>query len=197
MENVKDQKAILRTIFVTFFKIGLFTFGGGYAMIPLIEYEVVERHHWIESKDILDIIAIAGATPGVLSVNTVTFVGYRVAGVAGALVGTIGMIIPSYVIICIIAIFYQQFKSLEWVGYAFGGIRAGVIVLLIGAVVEMGKKSEYTSVTVFILVIAFILATFTEINIIFLLLGGALIGIIYQLTLRKKFFSQKKEEDNE
>lgn len=197
MKNVKDQKEILRTIFVTFFKIGLFTFGGGYAMIPLIEYEVVERHHWIESKDILDIIAIAGATPGVLSVNTVTFVGYRVAGFAGALVGTIGMIIPSYVIICIIAIFYQQFKSLEWVGYAFGGIRAGVIVLLIGAVVEMGKKSDYTSITVFILVIAFILATFTEINIIFLLLGGAFIGIIYQLTFRKKNFPQKKEEDNE
>ena len=90
-----NQKEKLQTLFITFFKIGLFTFGGGYAMIPLIEYETVERHRWIKSEDILDIFAIAEATPGVIAINTATFVGYKVAGFWGSLLATLGVVIPS------------------------------------------------------------------------------------------------------
>ncbi len=180
---------------MTFFKIGLFTFGGGYAMVPLIEYEMVEKHHWIDSKEIIDIIAVAAAAPGVISVNTATFVGYRVAGFRGALVATLGMIIPSYIIICTIALFYQQFKNLIWVSYAFAGIRAGVIVLLLGAVLELGKKLEYTTMAVLILTITFVLATFTELNVIFLLIGSGIAGMIYQVFIKKDLIEPKNGEE--
>lgn len=196
MNKEENITASLRIIFVTFFKIGLFTFGGGYAMIPLIEYEMVEKHHWIDSREIIDIIAVAAAAPGVISVNTATFVGYRVAGFRGALVATIGMIIPSYVIICTIAIFYQQFKNLAWVGYAFAGIRAGVIVLLLGAAFELGKKLDYTAMAVSILAITFVLATFTELNVIFLLIGAGIVGMIYQVLIKKDVIDQKTGGEN-
>lgn len=196
MNKEENITASLRIIFMTFFKIGLFTFGGGYAMVPLIEYEMVEKHRWIDSKEIIDIVAIAAAAPGVISVNTATFVGYRVAGFRGALVATVGMIIPSYVIICTIAIFYQQFKDLVWVSYAFTGIRAGVIVLLLGAVFELGKKLEYTTMAVLILTITFVLATFTELNVIFLLIGSGIAGMIYQVFLKKDLVEQKKGREN-
>ncbi|MDK2942141.1 MAG: chromate transporter [Acetobacterium sp.] len=186
LKEKNDYQEKLLTVFMTFLKIGLFTFGGGYAMIPLIEYETVERHHWIESEDILDIFAIAEATPGVIAVNTATFVGYKVAGFWGSLLATLGVVIPSLTIISLIALFFQEFQSLEWVGYAFQGIRAGVIVLILGAVVKMGKKGEYTPLTVLILMLAFGLASFTNINVIYLLLGGAVTGLAYQIWLNKK-----------
>lgn len=166
-------------------------------MIPLIEFEIVERHHWIKSEEILDIFAIAGATPGVVSVNTATFVGYRIAGFWGAVAATIGIALPSYVIICTIAIFFQQFKSMEWVSYAFEGIRAGVIVLILGAVVSMGKKVEYTPIPVVLSIASLLLATFTDLNIIFILLGGAIIGITFQLILKKDDAPKKKDGDQE
>lgn len=189
-----NQKEKLQTLFITFFKIGLFTFGGGYAMIPLIEYETVERHRWIKSEDILDIFAIAEATPGVIAINTATFVGYKVAGFWGSLLATLGVVIPSFTIISVIALFFQEFQSLEWVGYAFKGIRAGVIVLILGAVVKMGKKGEYTPLTVMILMLAFCLASFTDISVIYLLLGGAVSGLLYQVWLNRKQADDKRDE---
>lgn len=196
MNNADNQKEKLKALFLTFFKIGLFTFGGGYAMIPLIEYEIVEQHHWIESEDILDIFAIASAAPGVIAVNTATFVGYRVAGFWGSLLSTVGIALPSYVIISTIAIFYQQFKSMEWVNYAFSGIRVGVIVLILGAVFEMGKRLDFKPLTIFLVLASFLLAVFTEINIILLLLGGAVVGIVDQLIFKKNM-TPKKGEDKE
>ncbi len=194
MEERNDYWEKLGTVFLTFLKIGLFTFGGGYAMIPLIEYETVERNHWIESKDILDIFAIAEATPGVIAVNTATFVGYKVAGFWGSLLATLGVVIPSLTIISVIALFFQEFQSLEWVAYAFRGIRAGVIVLILGAVVKMGKKGEYTPLTVLLLLLAFVLASFTDINVIYLLIGGAATGLLYQVWLNEKPVDDKKDE---
>lgn len=166
-------------------------------MIPLIEYEIVERYHWIESEDILDVFAIAGAAPGVIAVNTATFVGYRVAGFWGSVFATLGVALPSFVIICVVSLFIQPFKRLEWVGYAFAGIRAGVIVLILGAVVEMGKKGEYTPLTIFLLMASFLLASLTKLNIIFLLLGGALVGIMHQVAVMKKNTPPKKSEDDQ
>ena len=194
MKEIDKRGEKLKTLFLTFFKIGLFTFGGGYAMIPLIEYETVERHQWIESKNLLDIFAIAEATPGVIAVNTATFVGYKVAGFWGSFFATVGVVLPSFVIISIISIFFVQFQSLEWVGYAFGGIRAGVIVLILGAVVKLGKKGQYIPLTIFVLVLAFLLASFTEINVIFLILGGAIVGIMHQVIFKKALASDEERE---
>lgn len=197
MNEENKQTVSLRTIFVTFLRIGLFTFGGGYAMVPLIEYEMVEKYRWIDGKEIIDIIAVAAAAPGVIAVNTATFVGYRIAGFKGALMATLGMITPSYFIICTISLFYQQFKDLEWVTYGFSGIRAGVIVLLLGAVVEMGKKFNYTAMGVLILVITFILATFTEVNVIFLLLGAGVAGMVFQVFFNRDAVSEHEKGENE
>lgn len=185
LTQIEKQGSKLKTLFVTFFKIGLFTFGGGYAMIPLIEYEIVERHKWIDTKDILDIFAIAESTPGVIAINTATFVGYKVAGFWGSLLATLGVAIPSFVIISIISIFFVQFQSLEWVAYAFSGIRAGVIVLILGAVVKMGQKGQYNPLTIFLMVMAFLLASFSQINVVFLILGGAISGLVYQVISKK------------
>jgi len=195
LKETDKQIEKLRSLFLTFFKIGIFTFGGGYAMIPLIEYETVERHQWIGSKELLDVFAIAQAAPGVIAVNTATFIGYKVAGFWGALFATVGVILPSFMIISIISLFFIQFQKIEWVAYAFSGIRVGVIVLILGAVVNLGKKNQYTPLTVLVLVLAFCMAAFTKINIIFLIIGGALIGIVYQVILKKGLVSDKKSED--
>ncbi|MGV8905890.1 MAG: chromate transporter [Acetobacterium sp.] len=195
MKETNKQRKKLRTLFLTFFKIGLFTFGGGYAMIPLIEHETVSRNHWIGSDELLDVFAIAQATPGVIAVNTATFVGYKVAGFFGALLATLGVILPSFIIISIISLFFVQFQKIAWVAYAFSGIRVGVIVLILGAVVNLGKRNQYTPLTGLVLVLAFCVAAFTKINIIFLIIGGALIGIIYQVILKKGLVSDQKSED--
>jgi chromate transporter len=178
----EKKKETLWTIFVTFFKIGIFTFGGGYAMISLIEYEMVERHGWINSEDIVDMIAIAEATPGVIAVNTATFVGYKVGGgLLGSIAATIGVVMPSLLIISVIATFFESFQKLLWVGYAFQGIRAGIIVLVLGAAIKLGRKGEYNWLTVITLIAAFGLAVFTDLNVIFLILGGGVIGILRQI----------------
>jgi len=197
LKQIEKQGHKLKTLFLTFFKIGLFTFGGGYAMIPLIEYEIVERNKWIESKELLDVFSIAQATPGVIAVNTATFVGYKVAGFWGALLATLGIILPSFMIISIISLFYVQFKNLEWVVYTFKGIRVGVIVLILGALINLGKKGEYGPLTILLLILSFLLASFSGINIIFLILSGALIGIVYQVIMKKGIVSDKKREDKQ
>ena len=113
-------------VFLTFFKIGAFTFGGGYAMIPLIEKETVEKKKWITDDDVLEIITIAESTPGPIAINAATFVGYRVCGFWGALTATLGVVIPSFGIILAISILIKQFRDIKAVQYAFNGIRAGV-----------------------------------------------------------------------
>jgi len=190
----EKKKETLWTIFVTFFKIGIFTFGGGYAMISLIEYEMVERHGWINSEDIVDMIAIAEATPGVIAVNTATFVGYKIGGgLPGSIAATIGVVMPSLLIISVIATFFESFQKLLWVGYAFQGIRAGIIVLVLGAAVKLGRKGEYNWLTVSTLIAAFSLAVFTDLNVIFLIIGGGVIGILHQLYLNKRMIQGDKD----
>ena len=128
-----DQNSKLRrifTLFTTFFRIGAFTFGGGYAMIPLIQRDVVEKHKWITDDDILEIVAIAESTPGPIAINSATFVGHRVAGFFGAFFATFGVVLPSFVIISLISLLLNEFQSITAVRYAFFGIRAGVLALL-------------------------------------------------------------------
>ena len=132
----------LLTIFLTFFKIGAFTFGGGYAMIPLIQKEAVENHHWVTDEDILDIVAIAESTPGPIAINAATFVGYQTRGFAGALAATLGVGLPSFVTIFVIFHILRTFRDVKAVQYAFNGIRVGVLVLLIKALVKMFKTNR-------------------------------------------------------
>ena len=183
---MKGKMKLLIELFTTFFKIGLFTFGGGYAMIPLIEREVVEGKKWISSDDVLDMLAIAESTPGPLAVNSATFVGYRMAGVLGSAFATIGLAIPSVVIICIISLFLTEFQENIWFQHIFRGIRSGVLVLMVNAVIKFARKCPKYWFMYALMLAAFVLAAFTDIDIAFILLGGGIIGIICRTFIMKE-----------
>jgi chromate transporter len=130
----------LFSLFLTFSRIGAFTFGGGYAMIPLIQREASQKRGWVSDEDILEIVAIAESTPGPIAINAATFVGYRVAGIPGAVCATLGVVAPSFLIILAIASVLREFQENLYVQYAFRGIRAAVLALIIKALWGMYKK---------------------------------------------------------
>jgi len=171
-------------LFVVFFRIGAFTFGGGYAMIPLIQNETVEKKKWICDNDILEIVAIAESTPGPIAINSATFVGYKVAGVLGSVFATLGVVIPSFVIILLISAVLKEFAHLTPVKYAFEGIRAGVLALVLKSLFKMYKQVPKKVFSHIILAIAFVAAAFTDINIILVIIACALFGIIYSLFIK-------------
>ncbi len=172
-------------LFLTFFKIGAFTFGGGYAMVPLIQKEIVEGKGWITDDDILEIIAIAESTPGPIAINTATFVGYRVAGFWGAAAATFGTVLPSFVIILIISNILRQFQSSKAVQYAFNGIRAGVLAMIIKALFNMYKKVPKGAVSYIVIAASFILTAFLDIPVLAVIIGCAVFGLLSSLYIEK------------
>ncbi len=184
-QSTNRLKTCLR-LFWIFFKIGAFTFGGGYAMIPLIQKETVETHKMIKESDILDIVAIAESTPGPIAVNSATFIGYQAAGVWGSLAATLGVALPSFVVILVISFFLRQFMAYKVVQYAFYGIRAGVLALVVKAFVSMFKQCPKGVVAYCILAAAFLLAVFTEINVILIIASAGVVGLITHLLMHKK-----------
>ena len=166
-------------LFWVFFKIGLFTFGGGLAMISLISREVVENKGWITEKEMGDIIIIAESTPGAIAINTATYVGYKTCGVLGSVFATLGVVLPSLIIISIIYVFFDLFKENKWFAAAFKGIRATVIVLLFNAVLKLFKPMQKNAVTIIGSVVVFLITLFTDINSIYLILIGGALGVIY------------------
>ena len=180
----KFSKAL--QLFVTFLKIGAFTFGGGYAMIPIIQKEIVEKKKWITDDDILEIIAIAESTPGPIAINSATFVGYRVAGFWGAFFATTGVVLPSFVIILIISFVLREFQSIKAVQYAFNGIRAGVLALLIKALVGMYKKAPKNLVSYIVIASSFIITAFFDINVLFVIIGCAVFGLITSALAKRR-----------
>ena len=180
-------------LFITFLKVGAFTFGGGYAMIPIIQKEVVEKRKWATSGEILDILAISESTPGPISVNAATYVGFKVAGFWGSFFATLGLVIPSFIIIYIISLFYKTFMSWSIVQAAFKGISVGVIILLFMAVLKLRKAvpNSLLSIVIFAIVLAGTLAlNIFQIKIPFITLAiialGLLIGVISTLLTRKE-----------
>ena len=137
----RSKGALCLKLFLKFLKIGAFTFGGGYAMIPLIRREIALREGWIEDKDILDILAVSESTPGPIAVNTATFVGYRVAGPLGAACATVGVVLPSFVIIFALSFVLRQFEDFPAVRYAFWGIRVAVVALVLSALVSISENN--------------------------------------------------------
>lgn len=133
---------MLLSLFLTFAKIGLFTFGGGYAMIAMIENVCVDQKQWITHDDMMNLTVVAESTPGPIAVNCATFVGYRQKGFAGALASTLGVILPSFAIIFLISMFLDSFLEITWIASAFKGIRIAVGILIVGAAVNMIRKME-------------------------------------------------------
>ncbi|MEG1777704.1 MAG: chromate transporter [Angelakisella sp.] len=171
---------LLLTLFLTFAKIGSVTFGGGYAMLSILQREICENHKWVSDEEIMDYYAIGQCTPGIISVNTATFVGYKVAGFWGSIFATVGVVLPSVVIITVIAAFIQNFAELPLVRNAFVGIRAAVCVLVLSAVIKLWKSSIVDRATLIIFFAVFGLSIFTDVSpAIFVVLAGVA-GILLQ-----------------
>ena len=171
------------SLFFTLLKIGLFTFGGGYAMISLLENEFVERKKWLEHDEFMNIVVIAESTPGPIAINSATYIGYRMAGVLGSTLATLGVCIPSFVIIYLISLFFDQFIQLQLVAAAFKGIQVCVVYLIFSAGMKMLKKMEKTPLTITMITLTMVcLITFSLLAIrfstIFYILIGAAVGLI-------------------
>ena len=193
MRKKENGFKLLIELFLSFFKVGLLTFGGGYAMIPIIQREVVEKRKWLSGNDILDILAISESTPGPIAVNAATYVGYRVMGVFGSIVATLGLAIPSFCIIFAISLFYETFMSWSVVSAAFKGLKVGVVILLFLAFFKLAKlvKKELIGAIIFFAVLILVLLfTFLEIKIPFITIifiaSGLLIGVLLTLIFDKK-----------
>lgn len=175
----------LISLFGSMFRIGLFTFGGGYAMIHLLENEFISRKGWLDSDEFLDLVAIAESTPGPIAINCATYIGYKKEKIAGALAATFGMCLPSFAIIYLISLFFDQFLEIEWVASAFKGIQVCVIFLILSAGFKMLKKIKKTpfSITVmsltFVCMIALSLFSFKFSSIVYILIFGLLSLMIY------------------
>lgn len=176
------KKVSLWQLFITFFKTGLFTFGGGYAMIAILEEELVAKKNWITSQDMLDMLVIAESTPGVIAVNTATSVGYRMRGVLGAIVATLGVVLPSFVIICALSFVIELVAENKWYLAAFKGVQACVVVLVLNAFVKMSKNIPRDWFNIIALLAAFAVATFTAFDVIYLILIGGVLGLVYTLS---------------
>ena len=168
----------LADLFLTFARIGGFTFGGGYAMLPMLQKEVVEARHWATEDELMDYYAIGQCTPGIIAVNTATFIGYKQRGILGGIAATLGVIAPSMVIITVIAAFIKGFADIPAVAHAFAGIRACVCVLIFNAVVRLGKKSLISKTAVAIFCVILALSLFTDLSPALLVILAGLLGVI-------------------
>ncbi len=197
-------------LFLTMFKIGLFTFGGGYAMIAIIERELVERKKWIENEEFLDLIAIAESTPGPLAINTATYIGYKIGGFFGSVFATLGVVLPSFIIIFVISLFFDAFISLKFVSYAFRGIQACVAFLIISAGFKMLKKLKIKKDPIAIIlllatIICLVVLTLFAVDfstIFYILIGGGTGLLVYLVGLciknnHKKLDAKNAQEEKE
>lgn len=199
--NLERLKNIFR-VFLAFMKIGLFTFGGGYAMIAVIERELVDKKAWLNHEEFLNIIAIAESSPGPLAVNSATFIGYKKGGFFGALFATLGVILPSFIIIFAISLVFEKFLALEYVGYAFRGIQAAVAFLILSAGIKMLKhleRSVFNVLIVCLTVAVMILLEFLapDFSTVFLILIGGAIGLSVYLIgyFKAKHKSEKGDKE--
>ena len=194
---LKEKFRRALSLFVTFFKIGAFTFGGGYAMIALLENEFVSKKKWIQREEFLDMVAIAESTPGPIAINAATYIGYKVIGVLGSLVATVAVCIPSFVIIYAISLFFDAFLSLTLVAYAFKGIQVCVIWLILSAGLKMLKQMKKTLFHIAILfavitcmvVLSVLSVSFS--TIFYILISGGIGLFMYLLGMLRR----KKEAD--
>ncbi len=182
----------LRTIFLSFFKIGLFTFGGGYAMIPLIEREVIDNRRWVERKEFLDLLTLAQSVPGPISLNTSVFVGYKIRGLRGAIAALLGIVVPSFVVLLAIALFFADLRHNPVVNAAFMGMRPAVVALIIGPVISLARGMHWT---MFFVIAASALAVWgLGWSPIYVLIVAAAAGIAWELTLAERLERKQKEK---
>ena len=168
-----------KKLFTTFFKIGAFTLGGGYAMIPIIEEEVVEKNRWIQKDEFLDLIAIAQSCPGVFAINIATFIGYKLRGNKGATCTSLGTALPSFLLILLIAMFFHQFMNIGWVAAMFRGIRPAVVALIAAPTFRLAKSAGITLSNCWIPICSALLIYKLNVNPVFIIIAAAVGGYAY------------------
>jgi chromate transporter len=179
LERGRMRMGILIRLFLAFAKVGTFSIGGGYAMIPLIEKEVVDNKKWIDKEDFLDMLALAQSSPGPIAVNTAVFVGYKVSGIPGMIFTVLGSVLPSFIIILIIAAFFVGIKDSVVVERIFKGIRPAVVALIAAPVLRLSKSAKINRKTIIIPIVVTILVAFLKITAIYIILIAAAGGILY------------------
>ena len=170
----------LLKIFLVFFKIGSFTFGGGYAMLPIIKRELVDNLGWIEENDIYNYYAIGQSTPGIIAVNTATMTGYSLSGFKGALAAASGFVMPSLIIITLIASYFKRFQQINLFQHAFAAVQIAVVALIIDIVIKMWQKSDKSKISLLIFLLSFLLLVIFDLSPVFVVLGSAAAGILIQ-----------------
>ncbi|MEG1254790.1 chromate transporter [Clostridium sp.] len=185
----------LLNMFITFFKIGSFTFGGGYAMIPLIEREVVDKNSWISKDEFIDIIAISQSFPGALAINSCTFIGYKIGGTLGAVLGLLGVALPSFIIILFIAIAFSKFRNMYIIELIFKGINAAVPILILVGVNSLAKVLDKTATNIVIIIITILLTIFLNVNPVYIILIAAIYGIFINRNNSSAINSNEAKEE--
>lgn len=176
---------LLLDLFCAFFRIGLFTFGGGYAMLPLLQREIVEKKHWATEEELLDYFAVGQCTPGIIAVNTATFVGFKEKKLSGAIFATLGIVSPSLVIITVIAALLSNFAHIAAVQNAFAGIRVAVCVLILNSIVKLWKKSVVDKLTLGVFIAVFLGSVLlSHVSPVVFIVAAAVLGIVVRVWLR-------------
>lgn len=177
---MRKEKLLLQ-LYTAFLRIGGLTFGGGLTMLPMLKYELVEKKKWLKEDELLDCYAIGQCTPGIIAVNTATFVGYKKAGIAGGIFATLGMITPSLVIITVIAACLQNFMDNVWLSHALMGVRGIVCALMMNTVLNLARKSLINKISVVICAVVFLAALLTNIPTILIVFLAAIVGIVLEV----------------
>lgn len=177
---------LLLELFFTFAKIGVVTFGGGYAMLPMLQRDIVSKHNWATEDELMDYFAIGQCTPGIIAVNTATFIGYKVKGIWGGILATLGVIFPSIVIITIIAAFISNFADYDIVKYAFNGIRICVCILILNAVLKLAKGALVDVWSYVIFSVVFLLSAIFDVSAALLVLIAGVVGYSIKTIKNKK-----------
>lgn len=181
-------------LFFSFFRIGAFTFGGGYAMLPMLEREVVTKNKWATLDEIMDYFAIGQCTPGIIAVNTATFIGYKQRGIVGGIVATLGVVFPSVIIISLIATILTGFSDNPIVKHAFSGIGVAVCAILLQAILRLAKGGVKDIFTLILALCSLFLSLLLKLSPIIIVILAGTAGILYKLMLAKKFKNEQRRE---
>ena len=172
-------------IFTTFSKIGAFTIGGGYAMIPVIQKEIVDKREWVNNEEFMDMLAISQSAPGILAINISIFIGQRLRGIKGSIIAAIGTALPSFVMILLIAMFFNNFRDNEIVNRVFMGIRPVVVALIAVPLISLSKSTKLNRYTSFIPAISVLLIVMLGISPVYLIIAGAVLGLFYFYLIKR------------
>lgn len=188
-----DRRKACSALFTSFLKIGAFTFGGGFAMIPLIEREMIDRRGWIERNDFLELLTLAQSAPGPIALNAAVFVGYKIAGLRGALSAVAGVVLPSFVIILLIAMYFTGVRENRYVDAAFKGMRPAVVALIAAPIFGLARGMGWWKIT--LAIAAAIVVWLLGVSPVWFILAGAVVGILYAFYNRKGAPGAGKEDE--